>query len=299
MSAPIEQAFPSIEASYKAREVEGVFDLRFYRPLGFLVAQFFAKLHATPTQVTVLGACFGVFAGHLYFYQSLALNFAGMILHVVSNIFDNADGQLARLTNQKSLAGRALDGLADHVVFASIYLHLGLRYFMAERSPAIILLVLAAMLSHAWQSSLAEYFRSSYLLIVNRRSNIDVESSANSRLQYEGLSWTSAPWKKFLLGLYTNFTRQQEFLAPKLFAVRRAGSQINSHTFQQAAQPMLRGWGFAMTNTRMVCLFLSLLVGRPIWYLWLEVTGFNLLVAVLLFRQERSAAQLLTRVESR
>jgi phosphatidylglycerophosphate synthase len=298
MSAPIEQTLPAIEATYKARDVEGIFDLRFYRPIGFRLAQFFAKLHVTPTQVTFVGACFGVVAGHLYFYQSLAVNIAGMMLHVISNVFDNVDGQLARLTNQKSLTGRALDGFADHTVFASIYLHLGLRYFMADRSPTIILLVIAAALSHAWQSALAEYSRNTYLFMVNERPGADTDSSAASRQEYQALSWASEPWKKFLLGMYANFTRNQEFFAPKLFALRQTASQIDLHGFRQAAQPMLTWWRFAMTNTRMVCLFVSLLIGRPIWYLWLEVTVFNLLVAILLFRQEQLAGRLVATVGS-
>ncbi|MDQ6622414.1 MAG: CDP-alcohol phosphatidyltransferase family protein, partial [Verrucomicrobiota bacterium] len=92
MSAP---AAAGVESTYKAREVESAIDLYFYRPIGFRLAQIFARLGFTPSVVSLLGAILGVAAGHLYFYRDLRLNLLGMALHVCSNLFDNADGQLA------------------------------------------------------------------------------------------------------------------------------------------------------------------------------------------------------------
>ena len=55
--------------------------------------------------MTALGGIFGIAAGHLYYYRDLRLNLLGMALHVISNALDNADGQLARLTNKGSREG--------------------------------------------------------------------------------------------------------------------------------------------------------------------------------------------------
>ena len=43
MSEQTETLPSRVEATYKAREVEGVLDLYFYRPIGFLLAEFFAR----------------------------------------------------------------------------------------------------------------------------------------------------------------------------------------------------------------------------------------------------------------
>ena len=43
------------ETTYKAREVEGVLDLYFYRKIGYWLAQVFARLKITPAGVSVLG----------------------------------------------------------------------------------------------------------------------------------------------------------------------------------------------------------------------------------------------------
>src|SRR5882724_13556358 len=126
---PVQIIEPSTtpEATYKAREVEGILDLYFYRKIGFWLAQVFARLKMTPASVSLLGGLCGVMAGHLYFYRNLGTNIVGMALHVFANALDNADGQLARLTGRQSREGRIIDSLADHLVFVSIYVHLALR----------------------------------------------------------------------------------------------------------------------------------------------------------------------------
>ena len=89
-------ALAPLEATYKAREVEGWVDIHLYRKLGLHLANFFRAIGFTPTVVTLLGGLIGVIAGHLYYYRDLWTNLLGMVLHVVANLFDNADGQLAR-----------------------------------------------------------------------------------------------------------------------------------------------------------------------------------------------------------
>src|SRR5205085_6304031 len=101
----------------------------------------------SPVKVTVAGGILGVFAGHLYFYSDLRTNLIGMFLHVCANMLDNADGQLARLLNQKSRMGRVIDSVFDHLIFLSIYVHLTLRCLVEGASPAICTLALAAGVS--------------------------------------------------------------------------------------------------------------------------------------------------------
>lgn len=300
MAGQLVQTLPEIESTYKAREVEGFLDLRFYRPLGFQLARGFARLKLRPSQVTLIGACFGIAAGHLYFYRSLALNVVGMIFHVIANLFDNADGQLARLTNQKSRMGRVIDSFADHLIFGSIYLHLALRYLLAGASPAIGLLALAAALSHAWQASAADYFRNSYLLFVKGRPGADADFSAALRQDERKLRWQDDFWNKFLLSLYLRSTQLQEFFSPNLSRLRAAAANDSADisswlraSYRESTEPMLKWWGWSMTNTRMFFLFVLLFIGTPVWYFWLEVTLFNLLVGCLVLRQERISQSLL------
>src|SRR5260370_8157218 len=89
-----------VEATYKAREVEGVFDLYFYRPIGFWLAQSFARLKMTPAGVSFLAGIFGVVAGHLYYYRDLSITVAWLMPQVCPNTLDTPDHHLPPLPNQ-------------------------------------------------------------------------------------------------------------------------------------------------------------------------------------------------------
>jgi hypothetical protein len=295
-----------LEATYKAREVEGVFDLYFYRPIGFWLAQFFARLKMTPAAVSLLAGIFGVMAGHLYYYRNLSINVAGMMLHVCANTLDNADGQLARLTHRESREGRIIDSVADHLVFVSVYLHLTLRcLFEGSSSPAIFLLAFAAGISHALQGAAADYNRSTYLYFVSSGARKGVDSSSGVRSDFRKLTWRQAPWHKLLLALYLNFTRQQEMLAPRLKMLRDVVAQLFQGKipdwlrtrYRNLAGPMLKWWGLLMTNIRMLVLFALLFISQPVYYFWFELIPLNLLFVYLLFRQDDMAESLLKRLE--
>jgi len=303
ISEPRSEPSPAIDATYKAREVEGIVDLVFYRRIGFGLARFFARLNFTPTAVTLIGGIFGVVAGHLYFYQALALNLSGMFFHVVANIFDNVDGQLARLTNQQSRTGRILDPIVDHVIWLSIYVHLALRLQTHGFSSAIWILALAAGLSHGLQAGAADYCRNAYLYFGKGGSEFD--STSKLKQEYDGHTWRTAAWPKFLLRLYLNAMHEQELLLP---GVRRLQEKLQSafgvavpSTFQSRyadlARPTFKWWSLLMTNSRMLVLFVLFLVRQPVWYFWLELTAGNLLLVYLILRQEkisRSLVQVLT-----
>jgi hypothetical protein len=277
-----------IEASYKAREVEGLLDLHFYRKIGYRVALLCSRLRMTPAQVTWSGAAIGIAAGHLYYYRDLRVNLAGMLLHVLANVFDNADGQLARLTNQGSRTGRALDGLADNLIFISIYAHLCARYTAGGGSQVVWLLALAAGASHSLQSAAADYFRNAYLWFAEGKARAELDSSLALQQDYDRLGWQEQPWRKFLLRLYLNYTRQQEWLAPCLGKLKRANlDQASAGAYCKLARPLIKWLNLLATNPRMILLFALLILGRPVFYFWIELTFFNLLLALLL-REENA-----------
>ena len=297
MAQPKEAPHSRVQSTYKAREVEGVLDLYFYRPIGFRLAEWFAQLKMTPTTVSLLAGLSGVIAGHLYYYRDLRVNIVGMMLHVCSNALDNADGQLARLTQRESRKGRIIDSVADHLVFLSIYFHLALRSVTEGSSPAIWVLALAAGISHALQGAAADYFRSTYLYFVANGAGIRIDSSSELRSDYRSWSWHESSWDKLLLALYLNFTRQQEILAPHLKKLRDTASELFHGEipgwlrarYRNLAGPMLKWWGLLMTNTRMMILFALLFIGQPIYFFWFELIPLNLLFVYLIFREETMA----------
>jgi len=301
MPVQIIEPSTSPEATYKAREVDGILDRYFYRKIGFWLAQFFARLNVTPAGVSLFGAICGVIAGHLYFYRNLSTNIIGMALHVFANALDNADGQLARLTQRESREGRVIDSLADHLIFLSIYFHLALRCSIEGASPLVWLLAVTAGISHGLQGAAADYYRTTYLYFVKGGLPVDLDSSVILRSSYRKIRWRDQPWPKFLLALYLNFTRQQEMLSPHLTRLRKVSYQSFPHQIPESfstryrisARPMFKLWGLLMTNTRMLILFIFLFLGQPIWYFWAEVTILNMLFAYLIHRQETMSQSLM------
>jgi hypothetical protein len=299
MSQQVETRHSRIAATYKAREVEGALDVYFYRPLGFRLAEFFAHLKFTPAGVSLLAGLCGVMAGHLYFYQNLSINIAGMVLHVWANALDNADGQLARLTHQASRKGRIIDSVADHLGFASVYIHLTLRCAFAGASPAIWLIALGAAISHAFQGAAADYYRTAFLYFTGG-GRTEIDSSSALRSDYRKFSWRKRGWDKILLRLYLNFTLQQEMLAPRLKQLRETANTAwhgripgwLEQRYRDAAGQTLKLWRLLMTNTRMLVLFVLLFLGQPAYYFWFELIPLNLLFIYLLARQEKMAESL-------
>lgn len=281
-----------IEATYKAREIEGFLDLHFYRKIGFQLARLFARAGVTPNAVTVLGTLAGIAAGHLYFYRDLTTNILGMSLHVLANTLDNADGQLARLTNRHSPSGRVLDGIGDNLVFIGIYVHLCLRFVAEGGSGAVWLIALLAGLSHSWQSAAAEFCRDAYLRFAAGKMR-SLELSSDLRRQGENVTWGKQFFEKLLLRLHLNNVLQQEVMCPWLVRLEEAARRdfpgevpgAFRDRYRDLNRGLIRFLNLLRTNSRMLLLFLLLLAGQPVWYFTIELLPLNLLLIVLLIRQ--------------
>ena len=299
MAAPAQSSPAGVESTYKARDVEGVLDIYFYRPVGYGLALLFAKLRFTPSMVSLLGASTGMFAGHLYFYSDLRVNFVGMALHVLTNALDNADGQLARLTNRGSLHGAIMDGFADYMVFLSVYVHLCLRYTAEGGTAAVWLLAVATAMSHAVQSMMIDYYRYGYMQFVAGKRSADANASETVRAAYEATTWRQF-FKKAGLRNYLNYTRQQEALAPNLLRLRLATDSAIPDWLRSAYRaeclPLVRWCNCLATNPRMLVLFTFLLLGQPVWYLLAEVTLLNGVFIYVLLRHDRIFRSFLRRV---
>jgi hypothetical protein len=125
------------------------------------------------------------------------------------------------------------------------------------------------------------------------------------RREYHELRWQNGRWPKLLLALYINFTWQQELLSPRLRRLRDVAvdefpdempDSLRQH-YRDNARPMLRWWGLLMTNTRMLFLFLFLILDQPAWFFWMEVSVMNLLLLVLILRQENFSRSLVHDIE--
>ena len=116
-----------LQATFKSNDTEEWLDIHFTRPLGLLWALFFKHFHIHPNVVTILSIILGAAAGVMFYFPDMLHTVIGILLLVWANLYDSADGQLARMTGQKTRWGRILDGFAGDVWFFTIYAAICLR----------------------------------------------------------------------------------------------------------------------------------------------------------------------------
>ena len=85
----------------------------------------FVRLRFSPNAITGLSALFGLLAGFSLALGTARMGGVGAVCFLLSNVLDECDGKVARLTNRSSRLGALLDTLADCVVHAAFFLGLG------------------------------------------------------------------------------------------------------------------------------------------------------------------------------
>jgi phosphatidylglycerophosphate synthase len=93
-----------------------------FRPLAHLVVVALAPLRVPPPAVVAASSAFGLFGAVELARGHLVL---AALLVQAKTVFDNADGQLARLTDRVTAFGRYLDAECDLLVDAALFAGLG------------------------------------------------------------------------------------------------------------------------------------------------------------------------------
>jgi hypothetical protein len=285
-----------IAATYKARDVEEVVDIYFYRPMGYAIAVAAHRLGLTPNTITIVGMFFGVLGGHLFFYDDLTLNVLGILCWIIGQAMDGADGQLARMANMRSRLGRILDGLADGVKFVSVYFHLCLRIALATGAWWIFVIGALAGYFHSVQSALADFYRNAYLFFVIDPKKGELEKSQQLQAQYAALSWKSNFFEKLLLRLYTRYTARQERWAGNYYSLQRAavarfGADLPAwlrEAYRRLNRPLLKYYNALTTNTRMIVLYASLFLNQIALFFVFDLVVLNVVLLVAIVRQRRN-----------
>ncbi len=298
-----------IEQTYKSRDVEEVIDIWFYRPIGYRIALVAKRFGLTPNGVTVIGILIGVTAGHFFFYDRFSLNAIGMGMWFLSNMFDSADGQLARMTGRSTQFGRILDGMGGNFVFFSMYAHLCFRYALGDGLIGwwVFALGLAAGASHSMQSSMADYYRNAFLRFVTRKGKGELDRSDAVRIEYNKLSWMRNFFKKAFYRIYLSYTIQQEAFSPNFQKLRDtiettigavAPDEVASR-YRQLNKPLLKYYNYMTINGRVLTLFAFIAIGYPELFFVAELTLMNLLLWIILRKQEKNNMEMIEFVERR
>lgn len=260
-------------ATMKSEDTESAFELYVTRTPGYLWALFFRALHVHPIAITLMSIVIGAAAGVFFYFGDLKLNLIGMLLLIWANWYDCADGQLARMTNQRTLIGRLLDGLAGDIWFFFIYWAIALRtYNEYGWWWQFIVFSYAGFIAHARQCAVSDYYRNIHLWFQLGKERSELDTFANENARYHELTWTGKGWfEKLYLFFYRGYTHGQESHTPefqKFFKVLNERYPENipedlRQRFRKSSQPLMKYTNILTFDTRVGVLFLTLFIGKP------------------------------------
>lgn len=285
---------PTLESTLKSMDTEEPIDIYFYRPIGYQWALLFRKLGVSPNAITVASIFIGIAAGICFYFDSLLINVIGMLLLIWANSYDSADGQLARMTGQKSQLGRILDGVCGNFWFVTIYAAICLR-LTPEWSVWIWLLAATTGFFHGKQTSMADYYRNIHLLFLKGKSGSELSYSPILKENYKKLSWKKDFVYKLFEWFYLNYTIGQEDLSPnfqRMITIIR--EKYNGEapewfraSFREKSLPLMKYTNMLSFNTRVIALFVSLFINMPWLYFVFEMTVLNIMLIYMIRRHER------------
>lgn len=313
-----------VQQTYKSNDTEEWLDRVFTRPIGFLWAKFFMRLGVHPNTVTVLSILIGLSSVFFFMHGSyrtegftgLAYNIAGILLMMWANFYDSADGQLARMANQRTQLGRILDGVASFLIFIPVYASVLWRFYHhhalefqwlgiedTEQNALIGVAVLVGLgafsgfVCHAGQCRLSDYYRQIHLFFLNGDAGSELHTSAHEQQRYETLSWRRQPLEKFFQMTYVGYTRKQEHATPqfqrlmerlrsKYGSIDRVPQSVRDE-FRRCSLPIMPMTNILTFNTRAIALYICCLVDFPWLYYLFEIFVMSALWGYMHWRHER------------
>ncbi len=271
------------QASLKSADTEEHIDIYFYRPIGYQWARFFRMLHVTPNVVTILSIFLGVGAGICFGFNDMKINVIGILLLIWANMYDSCDGQLARLTNQKSALGRILDGAAGDFWFVSIYVAIAIRLTPEMGWKIWLLCMVSGFLCHSPQSRLADYYRQIHLFFLKGKEGSELDDASKQVELYKQMSWSKQPVQKLFQFFYKNYTKGQEQDTPQFQMLKellrkqypqQLPEQLR-RDFRQGSLPLMKYANILTFNWRSITLFVAILLGEPVLYPIVEIIVFT------------------------
>lgn len=297
----------AFENSLKSNDTEEQIDIWFYRPIGYQIALFCARIGMTPNTVTIISIFFGVAAGILFYYQDLWINVIGMLLLVFANSLDSADGQLARMTNNKSRLGRILDGAAGDFWFISIHIAICLRSQNEGWSALIWVPGVLAGFSHIVQSAMADYYRNVHLFFIKGTSGSELDNSVDLQREYDQLTWSGNFGMKLIARNYLNYTRMQEAFSPRLQKLLSAVKEKFQGglppqlvvDFRAKNKPLMKYTNIVQFNTRVLFLFLWLFIDQAWIYFFFDIFILNPILIYMCTEQEKVSGHFYQKIVSK
>ncbi|MEO6187402.1 MAG: CDP-alcohol phosphatidyltransferase family protein [Ginsengibacter sp.] len=272
--------YSQYKRSLKMTEIEEFFDLFFYRPLAFLLVKIVYPTNITPNQLTIIAIFIGLSSGCIYATGLPNACIYGAILFMFYNVFDCSDGMLARLKKNGTHAGRIIDGIADYLATAAVFVGLGIGYPDHAYSHSFwwLLLFLAAI-SNVIQSVMVDYYRNRFLDYVLQRKSTFEEDMDSFRQEYNTIKNQKNKWlDRWIFRRYFDYSAFQE----KLTSKKKDERLVNAtpEEYYKKNKGIVRFWVNIGPTAQITAIMICSIINRFTIYFWLIIGVFNVIAAI-------------------
>ncbi len=282
----------SNEEIKRTGEIEEFTNLHIIHPISSWLVPHFIKLNITPNMVSSFGMVCGLLAGVCYYhYQNPIYAILGFILMFLWHVFDGADGQLARATQNFSEIGKVIDGICDYVTFISVYVGLSLALTPIYGNQIWYLSIFAGI-CHAVQSGAYELQRSEYDFWGKGKDGADLPSINKLIADGERKSFIG----QIMNQLHIGYIRMQYAFSGVDHTFRRSMKEVLSLApekeneirglYRELYAPAVNSWSLLCANYRTFAIFLASISGEPIYYFLFEVVVLNITLVFLVQKQK-------------
>ena len=228
---------------------------------------------------------------------------AGLVFHFLWHVFDGADGDLARRTGRSSPIGEIVDGVCDHLSHLILYLTLG---FLIAKTPigpgwGWALTVVSAA-SRAFQAACYETARRTYRRWVYGVTWIRQDiAKAEAQSRAHGGGGLGVRLAAVYLGMSKLVRADDSRVEALMSEIVPAGGPNAAQAralCQAELQPLVKRASWLSTNWETVGVFLTVLAGSPVWFLAVQATMINAVMAACVIGQKLRYARLAQRLEA-
>jgi phosphatidylglycerophosphate synthase len=292
--------------SLKPFYVEELLVFFLYRPLGFLIAFPLYRLPVSPDAITILRSMGGIIAGVFFAQGTYGFIATGAIALFLSNIFDCADGQLARMRESSSWIGTTLDAFGDFATTFSVYA--GTAVCLSRTLPAVggwwYLICGICAISLMIHINGFCIFRYEFIHYTIGKYPEDLKTMEEQKSEYEAAKASNMPLKqRIFLALQYVQVFPTDMLAKIVFpkgygGYKRwfvAGGQSSTEPgksfkakYGRSNQRILQGFGAISTLSNLSMFVIAGLAGHLEWALYAIIFGFNAVFLAMVIIQRMS-----------
>jgi phosphatidylglycerophosphate synthase len=151
-----------------AHYADEVINIYLLRPIAALIVWLMYPTSITPNHVTLFAIILGFASAFAYFIGTPTAFVVAGVLIIAKDVFDDADGQLARAKHLYSRRGRFFDSIGDFAVDMAVFAAITYTVFQSQPQFEIIVLGVLSLLGITLRVSYHVFYQVSFLHLEER-----------------------------------------------------------------------------------------------------------------------------------